>query len=503
MARKRKFQKTGNTSTKTSTTIVEETGSFLGSVPSSALVKDSANLNYSFIPGSRIFKQGGFNGNTPSLPGIMSFPVVPNIGADSGNSTPINLAANMIYRKVRAANSGAKNYDANNLMIYIMALDSIYAFHSWMCRIYGSLRWFTPYNRYTPEAIVTAMRVDYEDIMANVANFKRYIDLFGMKANTLAIPATVPFITNHLKMYAKIYMDKKSDRGQMYLFNPDGFYHYNENLSSGQQIGTLNYETIFPNNEATLKLSNIIAIGNSLLNDIMNSEDLLIMSGDIIKAYEGNIISIPEIAEDYSVIPVYDMDTLTAIHNAMTLTTRPTVGNITWELDGRISQSLKVSDIDVLPEDFSFTIDQHKDDVSIEDNINAIRFTYFTSPTSKDILTCGPELLIKPSVFWLDDHGNLTQSAMELSTLLGSTGTTATDQKLSTITIKNILRNQSAISTFDMHPKYELVITESVGSTTLSTTRYASWEVYNPTIVSTDTYENMMLSYYMAQFGIQ
>lgn len=503
MSRRGNNSNSGNMAqnTSTNTSITEESSTFISSELSSALVKDSANLNYSYVPGSKVFSNAGFTGNTPSLPGIIAFPVIPNIGGEQTNSTPINLAANMIYRKVRAANSGAKNYDANNLMIYIMSLDSIYSFHSWMCRLYGALRWFTPYNRYTPEALVKAMGADYTDLISNIANFKRYIDLFGMKANTLAIPGTIPFIVNHLKMYAKIYMDKKSERGQMYMFNPDGFYTYNENIESGNKIGTLTYKRLRDSMAQFLTVNEIIAYGNTLLNDLMQSEDLLIMSGDIIKAYEGQIVMIPEISEDYSNVPVYDMDVLTAIHNAHFLHGDPKVGDITWDVDGRIDQRITINEMDVRTVSDPLIIDQHKDAPSIEDNVNALRFTYDCNPASTTIRTCGPELLKMPLAFYMSDDG-VNFKALDLRPTVIQSGTDPTGTVLGVV-VDSILKTATILSSFDMAPKYMVKTTIGSGASAENKNLYALWEVYNPTIVEPSTYDNIMLAYFMAEFGIK
>lgn len=501
MSRKRRNYNKDNNGNISSSSIAEESGTFLSSDMSSALAKDSANLNYPYIPGSKIFAAGGFTGNAPSLPGILSFPVIPNIGGSQSLDSPINLAANMIYRKVRAANSGAKNYDANNLMIYIMSMDSVYSFHSWMCRLYGVLTWFSKYNRYTPEALVTAMGVDYKSVNSNIANFKRYIDTFGMKANTLAIPSTIPFINNHLAMYAKLYMDQKSDRGQMYMFNPDGFYHYNENIESGTKIGTLTYTRLRQSTTKLLSLNEIINYGDSLLSDIMQSEDLLIMSGDIIKAYDGGIVLIPEISEDYSVIPVYDMDVLTAIHNAMCVHGDPTVGDITWTVDGRIDQTITLSDIDKRVNSDPIMIDQHKDAVSIEDNINALRFTYDTVLMERKIKVCGPELLKMPIIFWMETDGSKF-SAIDLDTMLNFSGTKTTS-KVSGMAVEVLLKNVAMVSSFDMAPNYAVSITYDNAGEVETGPKYAFWEVYNPTIVEPETYANIMLAYFMAEFGIK
>lgn len=86
---------------------------------------------------SRVADQGR---DTFVVPGIMTFMYAPSIGvAFSTDSAAINVAAKNIYAYVRFANSGARNYDAPNLMTYLLALDSAYQIYACGVRLYAAL----------------------------------------------------------------------------------------------------------------------------------------------------------------------------------------------------------------------------------------------------------------------------------------------------------------------------------------------------------------------------
>lgn len=60
-----------------------------------------------------------------SLPGIMTIPYVPSIGYSADGTSAANIAAKNFYSFVRHQNSGHANYDSPDLMMYLMAMDSI------------------------------------------------------------------------------------------------------------------------------------------------------------------------------------------------------------------------------------------------------------------------------------------------------------------------------------------------------------------------------------------
>lgn len=95
------------------------------------LLKDAASFPYAWPLGLRLnVGEYGANVNAGSLPGIFAMHWVPTIGYSSDGTSPINVASVNIYTKVRHDNSGHANYDHADYMMYLMAMDSVYAFHS-------------------------------------------------------------------------------------------------------------------------------------------------------------------------------------------------------------------------------------------------------------------------------------------------------------------------------------------------------------------------------------
>lgn len=94
------------------------------------------------------------------LPGIIRFRYAPVPGVANDYTSPVNLAAQNQYTFIRHANSGAKNYDAPDLMLYFMAINSIYNMINLGKRAYGLAMTYDQRNYYLPKGIVEAAGFD-------------------------------------------------------------------------------------------------------------------------------------------------------------------------------------------------------------------------------------------------------------------------------------------------------------------------------------------------------
>lgn len=305
------------------------------------LLKDAASFPYAWPLGNKL--NVGARGkliNEGSLPGIMVMNWVPTIGYSSDGTSPINVASINTYTKVRHDNSGHANYDHADYMMYLLAMDSVYAFHSWMRRVYGCMLTYSNTNRYYPRAIVQAMGVDFDDLQGNLADFRQYINTYAIKASALAVPAKMSFMTKHYWMSEGLYYDSQQDKPQTYLFNPLGFYRFT--LSEGETPhGMLKFARMFSDGSSSSaaagcyrttvkwKLSDFVRYGDSLLAPIISDEDFGIMSGDTLKSFGiGGCYTLPVTEETYTVLPSYSSEVLDQIQNA-TFIGKPRVASMT------------------------------------------------------------------------------------------------------------------------------------------------------------------------------
>lgn len=160
------------------------------------LLMDSASISYNTAVGTPLHLMEYAAGpNSPlswtnyyAIPGIYTMRVAPIPGYTIDNSSPINIAARNLYSFVRYVNSGHANYDPVDLMIYVLAMDSLYSFVAWLRRIYGELQLTSQYNRYLPEQQVRCEGLDYDDLVRHIVDLRAFINTFQLKLGTFVIP---------------------------------------------------------------------------------------------------------------------------------------------------------------------------------------------------------------------------------------------------------------------------------------------------------------------------
>lgn len=291
------------------------------------LLKDAASIPFSNIQGLDLHLPGleaGGKEYLDKLPGLMTFPVTPSYGVTGYDSSAVNVAAQNIYSYVRHQNSGHTNYDVPDLFMYLAAMDQMYSYHAELTRIYGLMRYYNGYNRYVGRYLVHALGYDYDDLMVNLAGFRYLINQFAIKLSSLAVPAIMPIVDRHRWMYSNIYMDKANLKAQLYAFVPHYYGQYIEPNNVAVSVNTPYAYLAAVSGEAdanTLPYGwtvNAIALRiNGFMENLLGSEDIGIMSGDILKAYgAGSCYMVNALNEDYVVAPVYVPDpVLQQIHN--------------------------------------------------------------------------------------------------------------------------------------------------------------------------------------------
>jgi len=380
---------------------------------SAQLLTDVASLPYSNVVGVPFeFHYSHDDPGKIMIPGIMTLEYTPTIGVSTSSTSPINTAARNVYTYVRHVNSGHTNYDAPDLMMYLMAMDSLYTWHAFLRRAYGIMSLYTPRNRYYPKSLVNAMHIDSDNIMDNMAQFRTTINTLAVKLGALVVPASMSYTARHIWMTSNFYMDGTTAKAQTYMMVPVTFWKYEEVYESSTYTGCrlvpistyqLNGETDTPR----MTLATIQSITNQLLNAVLGSEDMAIMSGDILKAYKGNIVIIPPTEENYTVLPQYSEEVLSQITNSQA------VGFLISGANNYVTQNPSINEGAILFDPtFSYSvtgdpyhansfrmINMHKDEITPADNMVATRLLpcQLGSPTEDGsgtkLSACGSEVV--------------------------------------------------------------------------------------------------------------
>lgn len=292
------------------------------------LVKDTASYPFQFPLGVKHNVDGTDTWiSGTAVPGVAALHWDPSIGMPDAEVDPVNIAMRNLYAFIRHANSGHTNYDAPDLMLYLLAMDNVFSYHAMLKRLYGVMRTYSHTNRYVPKALVEAMGIDFDDLQEHLCDLRSYLNTYAVRVGSYCIPATLSYTARHLWMNSHVYVDTDQDKPQLYLYVQHSYYRFGLTDSAGSLTGVL-FNTAQSDQIGSfqvdkvrgLTFNQLVDFGNKLLAPVIVSEDFGIMSGDILKAYTpAEIFRVELIPEDYVVVPEYSPEVLDQINNASLL----------------------------------------------------------------------------------------------------------------------------------------------------------------------------------------
>lgn len=267
-----------------------------------------ASYPFGYPTGSAINLGGLAKSAEYSMPGIMRINYAPTYGAGDSNVDPINIAAKNLYTYTNSRNSRNPSYDANDLMLYIVCVDSAITFHSYMKRLYGSLNLTDIQNRFLPKGLVEAAGGNYEDLIKNIKDFQAYINQYAMNIRTLVLPTDMSLTQRHRYLTEGFYVDTESKKSQMYVFVPDTYYVFElDQDKAGKATGT----NLFTNaGTGTLSFAQIVEVGNKILDGIRyrwGEADFNTISADLLKAFgDDRVYNVDYIDDGYKTWAIDD-----------------------------------------------------------------------------------------------------------------------------------------------------------------------------------------------------
>lgn len=327
-----------------------------------------------------------------NIPGIMGLPYYATIGTND-----VSLAAaKAIYSYVRHANSGSANYESGDLMLYLIAVDSVYSMIAWGARMYSFMVHSDNFNRYTWQAIFKAATGyndsdDWEALawQSDIAQFRAGLNRCISLANSLNVPNIMSMYDRHAWLNSNVFKDADIRRASLYIFAPEVVYSYEATR------GYLNPLRFYGN-------SNIMATPNLFITQLSNiislllaDEDIGIMSGDILKAYGGDkLYRVQQIPEGFEIPFVYSQEVLNQIASATVAPGGIYLGSVGigqhngFPTQGVISDSNVTGVYDITPNTaFQFGTDASAAVINAESTTALINLGW-DDPTPDDVMVC-------------------------------------------------------------------------------------------------------------------
>lgn len=474
----------------------------------STFASDAANLPFAKPLGaaSKLFdtigKSDKLKDNFYFTPGVMRIQFTPSIGISDDYSSPINRASIRFYTYLRSNQKASASYDHQDVTMMEVALDSCYMFHALCSKAYSTVNLFTPANEYYSRAIVRGCGFDFDDLRANLQDFRAYINAFAYSLGQYALPDNMELFNRHRWMCEGLYVDGPTKKAQTYMFVPHSFFQYDNTVATGSQCT----EKVWLTTPTTVHtFAQAKTFGDELLAAISNEQDFAVISGDIYNFYGGKTYQLPYITENYAVLPTFDQTVLSQIEN-ITL-----VGDLT---NVKVTQNPSVNQgailfhpgVSTVTNGYHITqsqINMHVDRPTSDQVLEATRLMVgLSGTTSADMkfVTCGTEIVNRLDIFGraYDDSGNLvetTDSYQHSVTLVDAKGGGVDNQDGT-----DVIKRMGQFAQFDWAPNIRVYR----HGTTLGQESYCgqTWDIDNVEDLPLAYLQNINLACLLSLFSV-
>lgn len=471
------------------------------------MLEDSASFSYNAplgtdLPFGKMFPSADLSmvkAHLKAVPGLYSLRFVPTPGLSISSTSPANLAAQNIYSYIRYMNSGAKNYDQADILLYLLSMDSIYTMWNWAKRMYGYARTYSNRNKYLPRVFALSEAIAFEDLVSNLADFRYRLNQLASQISSFCVPAVMPLFIRHSWMVSNIYKDSDSDKAQMYMFSPDVFYEYDETGSKyGGRLVANKLKDANEHNVYTYR--DVCSLIQSMLDQVAYSEDIGVMSGDILKAYgQDKLFKLTPVEPDYQVVPVYNEEVLNQIHNSkmspitsdysqLNITQDPDSGFIIW------NPTLKK---DVMQQTAAM-VNMPWDNVTPANTMVATRLTSLQNSEDKFICV-GSEFVSNRVLFTLGSDGSFHWMGIGNYLVVSS----ATPDTIDASQVRSTMLVTSMASNFDWHPlMFNVHVTQPSGGVGTFTLVGIVGDINNYTIIDSYNMEQLHTCALLSEFNV-
>lgn len=173
----------------------------------------------------------GDNDYSLVVPGVLVIDFVPSLGHSAEFRDAATQVSRELYQRVRAAYSSELDADGQDMLFYLVSLDSVFSYIAWLKRVYRVLVAYDPNNYITPTGLERAFGItdaSFKALKADKTNFLSYINQLIAQTHTFRCPAVFDLFNRHYWMNDNIYTDAPGLNSQFCLYNQIGYYKYQE-----------------------------------------------------------------------------------------------------------------------------------------------------------------------------------------------------------------------------------------------------------------------------------
>lgn len=283
-----------------------------------------------------------------AVPGIAVLDWYPSVGYSNSSLDPASVVCKELYARVRQAYSSDLDVDGPDILVYLMSLDSVFAYIAWLKRIYRACTAWSPENYVLPDAVFRACNISAADqsyLLQHRMRLWNEINTLVLQTRQFKCPAVMDIFNRHYWLSDNIYTDANSLNSQLYMFNPAGLYFYEARnvpdvtpviQASGLNLTPMPYfgYSREANEDA---VSYLIRYGRSMLQDLIDWAECYTINGYLQRAFvDTPSFMVDELGAGEALMPVYSEEVLTQIENSFA------VSGITRSMISGTSNPLRV-----------------------------------------------------------------------------------------------------------------------------------------------------------------
>lgn len=302
------------------------------------LLLAAGSFPYPYRPGMDMILARGMAPTNFTIPAVMSLDWIPSFGNSKYSTDPASVAGKELYGRVRAAYSGSLDADAPDFIVYLGALDSLFAYIGYLKRMYRCISVYTPENLALPSAVLRAMGLN-EDLQSMLrrdkVRFWQGINELILQSRKFKCPAVMDIFNRHYWMSDNVYADAASLRAQLFMFNLRGVYKVEDQpeVSSAGSAYVAGLQMVpLPNNFVSLNAGAhttvadhyvcdaFLDFGQDLIRALDAWDDSYTISGYLQRAYEGvQSFAVAELLQNEVMTAQFVPEVLTQIENSRTV----------------------------------------------------------------------------------------------------------------------------------------------------------------------------------------
>lgn len=294
---------------------------------SAQLLHDASCIPWSWATGRSIRRSSVLHGAIPAdanaqanmyLPGIEVIRTVMTPGVGGNGETAINRAANSLYTDIRRELKSANQYEASDVIIYMMAVAEIIAFISWATRLYGTVMSYSFANEYMPDALIKAQGVDPQSLKHHPAEFRGRLNTAIAYASKIWIPKGFDYLTRARWEYANYYSEGENIKDQLYMLAPGLFrkFVYDESRDYAGSLEPFFYITGM-HQDHLYTYEEICEALEEMISALIGDTDFNNIAGDLFNRYGAGGVETFSLVPDGAIVqPVFSIEVLEQFQNA-------------------------------------------------------------------------------------------------------------------------------------------------------------------------------------------